>query len=55
MFAASLTYLAAQQHMNDLRREADRNRRAAHARSAGRVRLAIPRLSRRRRAGAAAA
>jgi hypothetical protein len=48
MIATTITYLAAQEHVNDLRRDADRDARAAQIRSPRRVRLAIPRLPGRR-------
>jgi hypothetical protein len=53
MTATSLTYLAAREHIDDLRRDADRHRRAAQARPARRVRLSILRALARRNARAA--
>jgi hypothetical protein len=48
MTATSLTYLAAQEHINELRHEAERHRRAAELTAPKRVRLTIPRLFARR-------
>jgi hypothetical protein len=53
MTATALTYLAAQEHVNDLRREAERHRRAASSAAPKRGRLTVPRLSVRRSARAA--
>ena len=53
MTATSLTYLVAQQHINDLMREAERSRRAAGTGSPRRVRLSIPSVFARRGARAA--
>jgi hypothetical protein len=43
MTAAALSSIAAQEHINDLMRDADCRRRATEARSPRRVRLSIPR------------
>jgi hypothetical protein len=51
MTATSLTYLVAQEHINDLLREADRNRRAAEVRPSRRSTLAAPRRFARRVVG----
>jgi len=48
MTATSLTYLVAQEHINDLMRDAERRRGIAGARSPRRVRLSIPRIFARR-------
>ena len=48
MTATALTYLVAQEHINDLMRDAERRRRVADVRSPGRVRLSIPRVFARR-------
>ena len=48
MTATTLTYLAAQEHVNELRREAERHRRAAELTAPTRVRLTISRLFARR-------
>jgi hypothetical protein len=48
MTAPSLTYLAVREHIDDLRRDADRHRRVAQARPARRITLSIPRLLARR-------
>ncbi len=48
MTATTLTYLAAQEHINELRREAERHRRPAELTAPKRVRLTIPRLFARR-------
>jgi hypothetical protein len=53
MTATSLTYLVAQEHTNDLRREAERDHLAAEVAAPKRVRLTVPRLLARRAAGAA--
>ncbi len=55
MTATALTYIVAQEHINDLMRDADRRRRVAEVRSPGRVRLSIPRVFTRRVARATAA
>jgi hypothetical protein len=41
MTATSLTYLLAREHINDLRREAKRERRAAHVRSSRRFKVSL--------------
>ena len=43
MTATTLTYLAAREHVNDLLREAERNRRAADVPAPRRLTLSIPR------------
>ena len=43
MTATTLTYLAAREHVNDLLREAQRNRRAADVPAPRRLTLSIPR------------
>ena len=48
MTATTLTYIAAQEHINDLLRNAERHHRAAEARSPRRVRLSVPRVFARR-------
>jgi hypothetical protein len=48
MTHTTLTYLAAQEYINDLMRDAERRRRVAEARAPRRVRLSIPRLFARR-------
>jgi len=48
MTATSLTYLAAQEHINDLLREAKHSRRAAEVRRSRRSTLATPRRFARR-------
>ena len=48
MTATALTYIVAQEHINDLMRDAERSRRGAEARSPRRVRLSIPRVFTRR-------
>lgn len=48
MTGTSLTYLAAQEHVNDLLREAESSRRAAESRPTRRVKISLPRLFRRR-------
>ena len=50
MTHTTLTYVAAQEHINDLMRSAERRRRVAEVRAPRRVRLSIPLLARRRRA-----
>jgi hypothetical protein len=52
---ATANYLVAQERINDLTREAERNRRAAAARSPRRASLSIPRVFARRTAKTAAA
>ena len=51
MTATTVTYLAAQERINDLRRDAEHRRRAAEAGGPRRVRLSIPRLFARRAPG----
>ena len=51
MTAASLTYLAAREHINDLLREAEHSRRAAEVRPSRRSTLATPRRFARRVVG----
>jgi hypothetical protein len=51
MTAITLTQLAAQEHTNDLLREAERNRRAAEVRPTRRSTLATPRRFARRVVG----
>lgn len=48
MTAAPLTDIAAQEHINDLRREAERHRLAAEVATPRPVRFSIPRLFARR-------
>ena len=48
MTATALTYIAAQEHIDDVRRNAERHRLAAQGRSPRRVRLSVPRLFARR-------
>ena len=55
MTATALSYIVAQQHINDLMRDAERRRLAAEVRSSRCVRLPIPRLSIRRAARTATA
>jgi hypothetical protein len=55
MTATSLTYIAAQEHIDDLRREAGRHRLAAGVATPRPVRFSIPRLFARRNARPAAA
>ena len=55
MTHTTLTYLAAQEHINDLMRDAERRRRVVEARAPRRVRLSIPRVFARRAAGSAVA
>jgi len=55
MTATALTYIAVQEHINDLMRDAERRRRATEARPPRRVRLSIPRLSTRSAARTATA
>jgi hypothetical protein len=43
MTATTLTYFAAREHVNDLRREAERNRRRADVSAPRRITLSIPR------------
>lgn len=43
MTATTLTYLAAREHINDLRRDADLHRRTTEVSSPRRFRLALPR------------
>jgi hypothetical protein len=43
MTATSITYLVAHEHINDLRREAERNRRAAQGRRSRSSALSAPR------------
>ena len=43
MTATTLTYVAAREHNNDLRREAERNRRAADLGAPRRIILSVPR------------
>jgi hypothetical protein len=47
MTASALTYIVAQEHINDLTRDAERSRRAAEANSPRRVRLPLPRVFKR--------
>jgi hypothetical protein len=46
--ATALTYIVAQEHINDLRRQAERHRRVVEVRAPQRVRLSIPRALARR-------
>jgi hypothetical protein len=55
MTAATLTYLIAQEHINDLMRDAERRRRVAEVRPLGRLRLSFPRVFARRAARTAVA
>jgi hypothetical protein len=48
MTATALTYVVAQEHINDLMRDAERRRQVAEVRSPGRVRSSIPRVFTRR-------
>jgi hypothetical protein len=48
MTATSLSYVIAQEQINDLMRDAERRRRVAEVRSPGRVRLSVPRVFTRR-------
>ena len=48
MTHTTLAYVAAQEHINDLMRDAERRRRVAQARAPRRIRLSIPRLFARR-------
>jgi hypothetical protein len=55
MTATTFTYLVAREHINDLRREAERHRLAAEVATPRLVRFSIPRLFARRIARPAAA
>jgi hypothetical protein len=44
MTATAITYLAAREHINDLRREADHGRLVADARPARRIRTSVLRM-----------
>jgi hypothetical protein len=55
MTAATLTYLIAQEHINDRMRNAEHRRRIAEVRAPGRFRLSLPRVFARRVARTAVA
>ena len=55
MTATTVTYLVAQEHVNDLMRDAERCRRVAEAGGPRRIRFSIPRVFARRAAGSAVA
>ncbi|MDQ2895110.1 MAG: hypothetical protein M3Y09_05610 [Actinomycetota bacterium] len=46
--SATITYLAAREHINDLLRDAEHSRHVAETRRRPRIRLALPRLTARR-------
>lgn len=49
MTATALNYIVAQEHINELRRQAERHRRVVEVQATHRVRLSIPRGFARRR------
>jgi hypothetical protein len=55
MTATTLTYIVAREHISDLRREAERRRRASEAATPRTVRHSVPRLLPRRIGRTAAA